>query len=368
MSSEKKKKRNRTSDAPEQQERGKRTQLGLRIGAALILLTVLAGVVLPLYNPGSPIKKNRKVMTVNGHDVSSDEFEYFLSAEITDFVYYYSASYFADQKYFSDLLEYVTQEITFYYTFLDWAEENGYGLDQEQRDEIKADLERSKDGFETEEQYQEYLDSMYVTEEVLYNTECMFRTLDNYYAYLTDPENGPYAESAKELASDPERFSIYGAKHILFLFGENDRTDEETRALAEDVLAQIRNGGSFDDLMNQYSEDPGLMTYPDGYTFTKGEFVDEFYNATIGLGIGETSDLVESSYGFHIIRRIEPDRDEAAEKIVKNLYGAEIDSRVAAAEVKKSRGFESITYNDFKISKDYPATAEDETADGGSEE
>lgn len=358
MAEGKKKKKRNDETAGEPSGRKKKGRLAIRIGAALLLLAVVAGVVLPLYNPGSPIKSRKKVMTVNGHDISADEFEYFLSGEIVNYVYIYGGNTFADPAGMSDLLNYVTQEISFYYTFMDWAEESGYGITQEQKDEVRAKLDESKNSFETEEEYQEYLRSIYATEEVLYDTECMFQCLNTFYDHLNDPENGPYAESAKSLAEDPERFNIYGAKHILFMFEEEDRTDEETKALAEDVLKRIRDGESFDDLMAQYSEDPGLASYPDGYTFTTGEMVDEFYNATAALSIGETSDLVESTYGYHIIRRVEPDRDEAVQKIVTTLYGADIDSRVAAAKVTTSRGFDQIKYTDFQIGKDYPPTEE----------
>lgn len=347
------------SSADGRRMKASRKQLAMRIGAAIILLAVLAGIIIPLYNPGSPIKKHNKVMTVNSHEISSEEFEYFLSNEISQYVYYNGGSYFADKKNMSDLLNYVSEEITFYYAFLDWAEENGFGLSQEQKDAVTAKLQESKSQFESEEKYREYLDSIYATEKVLFDTECMFDTLNNYYDHLTDPVNGPYAQSANKLAEEPESFSIYGAKHILFLFDEEGRTDEETKALAEEVLGRIRDGEDFDELMKEYCEDPGVTEHPEGYTFTEGEFVDEFYNATAALEIGETSGLVRSDYGYHIIRRIEPDRSEAVQKIVMKLYGTEIDSRVAAADVKLSRGFDSITYNDFRISEAYPAEKTD---------
>ena len=341
------------------QTKANKKQLIMRTGAALNLLAVLAGIILPLYNPGSPIKNRKKVMTVNSHDISADEFEYFLSNEISRYVNYYGGSYFADKKNMSDLLNYVSEEITFYYAFLDWAEENGYGQSQEQKDAVTAKLQESKSQFENEEKYREYLDSIYATEKVLFDTECMFDSLNDFYDHLTDPVNGPYAESARKLAEDPESFNIYGAKHILFLLNEQTdgegRTDEQTKALAEEVLKQIRDGADFDELMKEYGEDPGMAEHPEGYTFTDGEFVEEFYNATAAMEIGEVSGLVRSSYGYHIIKRIEPDIDEAAQKIVMKLYGTEIDSHVAAADVKLSRGFDSIEYNDFRISAVYPA-------------
>ncbi len=367
MAESKKKKKN-SDAASETAGKKNKGKLAVRIGAALLLLAVVAGVVLPLYSPGSPIKSGKTVMTVNSHDISADEFEYFLSNEILSYVYSNGGSTFADSANMNDLLDYIVNEISFYYVFQDWAEETGNGITEEQKEEIRTRLNESKDGFETEEEYQEYLDGMYVTEDVLYSTECLFECLNNYYNYLTDPEEGPYAASAENLADDPETFDIYGAKHILFLFDSEDRTDEETKALAEDVLARIKLGEDFDELMNEYTEDPGIAVYPDGYTFTTGEMVDEFYNGTVALEVGEVSDLVESAYGYHIIKRVEPERNEVVKKIVMILYETEIDSRVAAATVSTAKGFDQIKYTDFQIGKDYPPDADSTPVDDSGEE
>ncbi len=338
-------------------------KLAIRIGAAMLLLAVVAGIIFPMYKPESPIIKRKNVMTVNSHDVSSDEFEYFLSNEILDYINYYGSSYFADQNHFAGVLDYVSQEIRFYYAFLDWAEESGYTVTDEIKNTVREKIEKNKAEYDSPEQYDDYLKSIYATDEILFQTECMFQCLNNYYDHLLDPVNGPYAESASKLAEDPEVFNIYGAKHILVLFNE-DRTDEEAMSLAEQILQQIEDGGDFDELMNEYSEDPGLASYPDGYTFAEGEFVEEFYNAAKELQIGEHSGLVKTNYGYHIIQRIEPDRDETISRIIEKLYGSEVDTYVADAKVEKSRGFDSISYSDFRISEDYPVNSDNGTDNG----
>jgi len=76
---------------------------------------------------------------------------------------------------------------------------------------------------------------------------------------------------------------------------------------AQAILDRIHAGEDFDDLMFEYSQDPGLWGSPQGYTFLGHQFVPEFTDATLGLEIGEVSGLVESTHGFHIIMRIEPD-------------------------------------------------------------
>ena len=57
--------------------------------------------------------------------------------------------------------------------------------------------------------------------------------------------------------------------------------------------------------MNDYSEDTGLATNPDGYQAVEaGQMVPEFEEASLALEPGEISDIVESDYGYHIILRL----------------------------------------------------------------
>ena len=83
--------------------------------------------------------------------------------------------------------------------------------------------------------------------------------------------------------------------------------DTHERALA--ILERARAGEDFDMLIREYGSDPGMETYPEGYSFVSGVMIESFYDATMGLAIGEISDLVPSIFGYHIIQRVEPDRN-----------------------------------------------------------
>lgn len=106
-------------------------------------------------------------------------------------------------------------------------------------------------------------------------------------------------------------------KHILFLTQNDDGTDKtdeekaEIRKEAEATLAELRTLeddreamiARFDELMAD-ADDPGMTTFPDGYTFTSNQMVQEFEDGTRALEEYEISDIVESSYGYHIILRL----------------------------------------------------------------
>jgi len=82
--------------------------------------------------------------------------------------------------------------------------------------------------------------------------------------------------------------------------GEDNATDR-----ANSILERIRAGEDFDTLMHEYSEDPGLMSFPNGYVFGPMEMVSEFEQGTRDLAIGEISEPIRTAHGYHIIMRIE---------------------------------------------------------------
>ncbi len=91
------------------------------------------------------------------------------------------------------------------------------------------------------------------------------------------------------------------AKHILILADETNHTT--AKKTAEAVLKEAKSGKDFDELIDKYNEDPGVAQNPDGYTFTYGEMVEPFEEAAFALKEGEISGIVETSYGYHIIKR-----------------------------------------------------------------
>jgi len=116
-----------------------------------------------------------------------------------------------------------------------------------------------------------------------------------------------YYDQHREDYRVPEQVSV---SHILIktpLPGPDGKVDpkgvEEARKKAEDVLKQLKAGGNFAELAKKYSEDPGSGKNGGSLGFIgRGRTVPEFEKAAFSLPKGSTSDLVQSSYGFHIIR------------------------------------------------------------------
>ena len=111
-----------------------------------------------------------------------------------------------------------------------------------------------------------------------------------------------YEQNATKLAGQEER----RASHILITSPKSASADErqKARAKAEELLAAVRKApASFADVAKKNSQDPGSA--PNGGDldfFTRGAMVKPFEDAAFGMKVGDISDVVESDFGYHIIK------------------------------------------------------------------
>ena len=108
---------------------------------------------------------------------------------------------------------------------------------------------------------------------------------------------------------------------------------EEARKKAEDVLKQLKGGAKLEDLAKKYSDDPGSAKQGGELGWIgRGRTVPEFEKAAFSQGKGQTSDLVKSSYGFHIIRT--EDKHEAHLKTLDEVK-AELEPLIRQQKVSR---------------------------------
>ena len=178
---------------------------------------------------------------------------------------------------------------------------------------------------------------------------------------LSDEEINKYYED--------EVYGTYSAKHILIKPVTTDNmTDEEKNAAeeaaknkAQEVINRLNNGEDFASLVKEYSEDEGSVD-KEGLVenFTKGDVVDEFFNATAKLKDGEyTTEPVKSSYGYHVILRVSATekkalkdiKDEVVEKIIEKKLDEDSSLYTKTwVEIRKKYNF---TINDTKLKDTY---------------
>jgi peptidyl-prolyl cis-trans isomerase C len=110
-----------------------------------------------------------------------------------------------------------------------------------------------------------------------------------------------YEQNKSETFTRPE---MVRARHIL-LRAETARTPEqraEIRKKIEDLLAQVRAGADFAELARLHSDDRTAEEGGDLGEFPRGRMVKPFEDAAFAMQPGEISGVVESRFGFHIIK------------------------------------------------------------------
>ena len=135
----------------------------------------------------------------------------------------------------------------------------------------------------------------------LYASQFIFESL--VHVIMADPQE--FAQFEAYMPPEDEEVELLGAKHILAMFGNFD-SEEEAELFATVLLERALAGEDFDMLIREYGQDPGMNEFVNGYSFTAGDMVPEFEQATRALQIGEISGLVRSDFGIHIIKRTEP--------------------------------------------------------------
>jgi len=119
---------------------------------------------------------------------------------------------------------------------------------------------------------------------------------------VTDAEvQSYYTGHATEYKTDEQ----VKTRHILISAkaGADAATDSAAKAKAQDVLKQLQAGGTFADLAKKYSEDPGSKDQGGELPLIPTSQLDPAYaKAAMALNPGQTSGLVRSAFGYHIIQ------------------------------------------------------------------
>ena len=155
---------------------------------------------------------------------------------------------------------------------------------------------------------------------------------------VTDQELHAYYDQHRDEYRVPDQVKV---RHILIKTPlpapgakEDEKAIADARAKAEGILKELKAGGDFAKLAEKNSDDPGSAKNGGELGWIgRGRTVPEFEKAAFSLAKGQTSDLVKSSYGFHIIN-VE-DKQDAHLKSLAEVKG-EIEGKVKQQKVART--------------------------------
>ncbi len=330
------------------------------------------------------------VMTVGARDITWDKYFYVYYSQALQTEQYFTAmaSYYGLEQTWADmadedsgktyaqlLVDTADDALRQLAAIEDYAAENGVELTAENREaiarQLQDDIVAACGEGGTEEEFSEKLLEMYMTRDVYdWMNEVNYIYQQNYVQ--TYGQNGEkYGEDAAMAWLNDNGYMA--ANHILFLtkdmatgeeLGEADKA--EKRASAQRVLDELRAiddperlVARFKELKEEFCEDTGKADYPDGYVFAPGAMVAEFEDAVRALEDYGLSDIVESSYGYHVILRLPLDVnaviDYSSEGEALNAlamasnaeYGSRLQALYDAMKVSCAEGFERPDPTDY---------------------
>lgn len=173
-------------------------------------------------------------------------------------------------------------------------------------------------------------------------------------------KGGAHEVAEEEIISDMTG-NFVRVVHILIQAQENSADFAEKKATAESALARVNAGEDFNALISELNEDPGMTSQPDGYLFDNqgytldgSQMVTEFTDAAWKLAVGQTSGLVQTDYGFHIIKRLPLDEAYVKANIdtyysyyASMAFSMELSQVIAELDVKTNSAYDNLDIATF---------------------
>src|SRR5215211_6304582 len=166
---------------------------------------------------------------------------------------------------------------------------------------------------------------------------------------VTDKEIRDYYDQHEDQYGQPESRTV---RHILV----------EDKSRADDLYAQLKDGGNFAQLAKKYSKDPGSAAQGGKLTVSKGQTVPEFDKLAFELKTDELAEPVHTQYGWHIIQAVsdlKPAKLTPFEQIKAQLLETKKSDKMTkwVDSVKKELGDETTYQVGFAPPADTTSTA-----------
>ncbi len=344
--------------------------IAMLLAAALCVGAIFVANPVPKYNVndyGTPV-----VMAVNDDEIHANEYAMFFQANKANMENQYAmfgldtSTLWTDPETKDQMLQSLRdtteQMLVQYHIILQEFQTAGLSLN-------KADLTKMKENRQTllaqyggEENFETALQQQGLTPEMYDNVMVISTYVNKINDYYFGKDGIYTASDADILAKFHEKY--VQAKHILISTVDNSTGEAltgdalaEKKKLAEEALKKAQDGEDFDALIAEYGEDPGMSTYPNGYIFTDGEMVPEFYDGTLALEDNAISGIVTSDYGYHIIKRMPldesaiDDMDLSQTDTYRNILSSEITGKDFSSTLQEWTDKADVQKTDDELQK-----------------
>lgn len=194
-------------------------------------------------------------------------------------------------------------------------------------DEIDSQMQQFKEQFPGEAQYQQQLSQFGYTEALLRSeiekNMAIRQLIDQEIAAnvsITDEELKAYYEENPDQFETPEQVK---ARHILIKTDEDADEAEKQAAMEkiQEIEKRLEGGEKFSEVAKEESECPSSKRGGDLGYFSKGQMVQPFEEAAFALAVGDVSDIVETRFGYHLIKVEEkkPASQQTLDEVKDNL-------------------------------------------------
>jgi len=257
-----------------------------------------------------------------------NEFAYIMSMYKTEIVYYetggeddaayWESPYYTGQSYgefYKELLteNYIKNQLVYEYLFDKFELSLPASADSDIDGSIQGIIDNNYGG--SKSKFRSALAKFGVSEKTFrdmlikqYKYYTVFDYVQNSVKFDADPNDEIYKRILAEYNE-----SYVRVKHILIQLNDmsygfpmplyDEEEEAEKVAFVKELYERIMAGEDYDELMNEYSEDPGLEYQPDGYTISpQTNFIEEFKDAAFDMEIGEVR-MVETDFGWHIMKK-----------------------------------------------------------------
>jgi peptidyl-prolyl cis-trans isomerase C len=219
--------------------------------------------------------------------------------------------------------------------------------------DVADELQKIKQRYAKPGEFEQLLNDMGLTESDVQNQIerglAIQQLIDNEVrskVTIGDEEVKSYYDANPQLFEQPEQVK---ASHILVKVDANAPQEEKDKARKkiESVQEKAKKGEDFATLAKTYSEGPSGPNGGDLGYFRRGQMVKPFEDAAFNLNPNETSDIVETQFGYHLIKVVDKKPAQkmtyadVKERLSEHLKKQKTDSE-AGAYIQSLRGSAKI--------------------------